>query len=537
MLAAAIPNAVVDVYLEDQLDRKFLALRRVTSGLETRLGVMRERLETSERAVIDYRNRNLAKGFGTQKQLDQQLEGISRRLGTVSAEQAEQASELASIDALIAEQGPIAAAGLFDTPDIDRMLNQMTELTQRRERLLERDGADSPQAREIGNEIQRISEVIAAEVQRLRDVQANRVTLAAARVDALRDQLFGLETRAIVQAERDLQLAQFERDYEAEQTVYRSFLNQFTQTNEVADLQEGDAQITSYADPPPSPVAPNKKLAAVLGGIAGGFGGMGLVFLRTMTDSSVRSPVQLRRLTGGVTTFTQPRVGQFPLRRGDPLASVANNPFSALSESVRSLRSHLLLSAPKDKNAGIVVSVISTQSGSGKTTTSLLLARSFAQMGVPCVLIDADMRHPSIADWLGQPARPDLVEVLADVVPLDDALRTDPESRAQVLTARRGLKDPAGFLLSDAMGSLMQKLRQRFRVIIVDTAPLSPLSDATPMIRMSDNVVLMARYGSEIADVEAGVDILGRLGATKVCTVLSLAPRTMVTPNGHDVTS
>lgn len=526
LLAAAIPNAVVDVYLEDQLDRKFDALRRVTGGLQDRLENMRERLEASERAVIEYRNRNLTEGFGGSELLTQQIGDLSRRLSQATAEQAELDSDLAGIDALIDRSGLVAAAGLFASDLIDRTQAQITELRERQEALRQRFGEDNQQMLNMSVEIKRLEATVAKETQRLRDDQAQRAALAAARVEALRRQLRVLETRAIEQAEREVRLTQLERDYAAEQAVYTSFLDKFTAISESMNLQEGDAQIISYADPPSRPIAPDKKMAVALGGIAGGFGGMGLVFLRTLTDRRIRTTAQLRALTGGATVFTQPRTAGLPFRRQDPLRAVAGDPLGPLSESVRSLRSHLMLSGTRDEGGAQVVTFISTGTNCGKTTTSLLLARALSQMGAPCVVIDADLRRSSMATMLDLPPQPDLIDVLKGEVPLDEALKRDPASRARILTARTGINDPAGVLLSDAMSELVRKLRSRFRIVIFDTAPLMPVSDAVPLIRISDNVVLMVRYGTPLQELETGLEQLDKLGTGQVCAVLSMAPRT-----------
>ena len=406
----------------------------MTEGLEARLNAMRGRLEASERAVIEYRNSNLLDGFGGQRQLDQQLADLSRRVGETASEQAELASDLDGIDALISNRGAVAAAGLFQSDLIERLQSQIIELRQREALLLEGFSKDSLQVSNISDEIARTESVIAAEVQRLRDNQAARVGLAAARVETLRQQLTDLENRAITQAERDVLMAQFERDYEAERAVYTTFLDKFTQTSEVASLQEGDAQIITYADPPPAPIAPKKKMAVALGGIAGTFSGIGLVFLRRLSDRSIGSSAQLSTLTGGA-VFTQPRPLGFPLSRTTPLTAASTDPRGPLSESIRSLRSHLMLSVARERDGGKVVSFVSTRSGCGKTTSAILLARSFSQMGMSCVLVEADLRRSMIADMLGLSPRPDLVDLLKDEASWDQALQKD---------ARLGGADPDG---------------------------------------------------------------------------------------------
>lgn len=533
-LAAAIPNAVVDVYLDDQLDRKFVALRRVTSALQSQLTNMRERLEASERAVIDHRTGNLSEGFGGSELLAQQIGDLSRRLSQASAEYAELEADLAGIDDLIEESGAKAAFGMFESDLLDQLYNDVIELRQRRDQLSQRFGADTAQTTDTNEAIARLEATIAEETRRLRDAQAQRADLAAARVEALRQELRKLEARAIEQAQREVRLTQLERDYEAEQTVYTSFLDKFTETSETLNLQEGDAQIITYANPPSSPIAPNKKLSVALGGISGVFAGMGLIFLRALTDSAIRSTSQLRTLTRG-TVLTQPKVYRFMLGRANPLLNATRNPLGPLSESIRSLRSHLMLSVPR--NTGEIVSFVSTQTNCGKTTTSVLLARSLAQMGVSCVLVETDLRRPSFARLLKMQPEHDLVDVLRGKVPLDEALHTDPKSSARLLMAKSGLADPAGILLSDAMSDLLQELRQKFRVVIIDTAPLAPVSDAAPLIRMSDQVVLMVPHGMKREDVENGLETLAKLDPPQMLSVLSMMPRRFQKKYGYSYQS
>lgn len=522
-LAAAIPNAALNVYLEDQLDRKFDGIQRTTQGLQPRLADMRERLEISERAVIDYRIKNLAEGFGSQARLTQQIDDLSRRLGQLTAEQTELDSDLSGLDALIQTSGLVAASGLFQSDLIENTQSQIAELWQRRDLLLERFSEDMPLVLTVDKEISRLETTLADVAQSLRDNQAQRAALSKSRVDALREQLRTLETRAIEQAEREVRLTQLRRDYSAEQAVYATFLDKFTETSEALNLQEGDVLIISYADPPASPVAPDKKLAVALGGIAGGFLGVALLFFRSFSDKKVREASQLRHMTrGGV--FTQLRTSGILLRNTNPLSVALENPVGPLSESVRSLRSHLMLSISKERKGGTVVSIVSTRTDCGKTTTSLLLARSLAQMGVSCVVVDTDLRRGSISTVLDIPTRPDLTDVLSGTISLELALQKDRSSAAHVLTARSDTSDPAGLLLSEAMSTLLQQLREKFQMIIIDTAPLNSVSDAAPVIGMSDNVVMMVRYGIPLEEVNAGFNSLYNLGDGQVSAVLSMAP-------------
>jgi len=521
-LAAAVPNAVVDTYLQGQLNRKFDAIQRVTSGLNARLAVLRLRLEDSERALVDHRNQNLAAGFGSRERLEQQLRELSSRLGAASAEQALLASELNEIDTLMASGGAVAAAGLFSSDLLAKLRNETATTEQRRSQLSERFGADSPQVREADEEIARLDVALAAEIARLRNDQLNRMAVARAQELALKEQLNALERQELDLSERAVTMAQLEREIEVNRVTYETFLGKFTETSEAVELQEADAQVISYAQLPKSPIAPRKKLGVALGLFAGAMLGMGVVFARSVGDTAIGSPNQLRSLMPEAHVMALPRLGGF-LNRPDPLSFVLQKPHSALSESVRALRSYLLLSTPGDSQT---MAVVSCGPGDGKTTTSVMLGRSMAQMGKSCVLVETDLRRGNIGRIMDIPSRPDLVDVLKGSATLDEALQPDPHSNLFILNARTKLKDPAALLMSQQMADLVKQLEGMFDMVIFDTAPLLSIADAVPLVGLVDNVVLLVREASTTtSELESCLRVLQSSAATLTCTVLSMSTK------------
>lgn len=515
MLAAAVPNTLVDLYLEDQIDRRFSVLSRVTSGLENRLETMRERLETAELAVIEFRNQNLADGFGSRSQLDQQLDDLSSRLSAVRAENTELASDLQGIDRMIAEQGALATAGLFSSPIIDNLLEEIGRLRERASRLSVQFGEDVPQLRGVNSEIDRLETSLTNEIMRLRDNRARMVELSARRTASLQAELRALEQRAILQAEREVRLAQLEREQTAARVIYETFLDRFTEVREVIDFQEGDAQVIDYADPPPAPFAPNKKLSAALGCLAGGFLGIGLVFVRHLSRNDLTTTGELERLIPAFTIVPMPSVWRL-FRRTNPIALALRSRPSPLGEAVRTLRSIVLLSEPA------VVSVVSPLAGAGKTTTAINLARSIARAGRSCVLVDADLRRGDVAQFLDLRTDRDFHDLLvARHDYLDATLQKDADTPLSVITARADVADPGAALLSKKLGLVIANLKERFEVVVVDTAPLLSGTDALPLIQNSDAVVMVVPRGSDIDDVRVATGKIGRFDVTSRISVFN----------------
>lgn len=517
LLAAAVPNTLVDLYLDDQVNRRFSVLSRVTSELEVRLETMRERLETAERAVIEFRNRNLAEGFGSRSQLEQQLDDLSMRLSAVRAENAELKSDLQGIDGIIEDHGALATVGLFSSPIIDGLLEELAGLRQRAVRLTTQFGEGIPQLQEVYSEIDRLETSLTNEIMRLRDNRARMVELSSRRAASLQTELRALEQRAIQQAEREVRLSQLEREQAAARVVYETFLDRFTETREVVDVQEGDAQVIDYADPPPAPFSPNKKLSAALGGLAGGFIGLALVFVHHLTRSHVKTTVELERLLPDFTIVPMPSVWRL-FRRAAPLGAALQSGLSPLSEAVRALRSIVLISEPS------IISIVSPLAEAGKTTTAINLARSFSRAGRSCVLVDADLRRGDIAELLKLDKTPDLHDLLVSWPDsLDAALQKDPESNLSVITARGGVTDPGAVLLSRTLRLLIAELRNRFEVIVFDTAPLLSGTDALPLIQHSDAAVMVVPRMSNEDEVRLAADKIGRFSVTSRISVFNFA--------------
>ncbi len=522
-LAAAVPNTVVDVYLREQLNRKFDAIQRVTTGLEARLMVLRERLELAEQSVVQYRNQNLAQGFGTKERLEQQLRELSSRLGGATAERTLLATELAEIDALIARGGAVAAAGLFTSDVLDKLRAEILDVEQREALWRARFGEESLQVQEARDDIARLEQVFATEINRLREDKVNLVNVAVARVTALKRQLGTLEQQELDLSKRAVTMAQLERELQANRVTYESFLAKFTETNEVVDLQEADAHVIAYAQPPKTPAAPRKKLAVALGLFGGAVLATGLVFLLALRSQRITSLGQLRVCLNDAHVMALPRLPR-GIRRRQPQNYILQKQQSHLSESVRALRGHLLMSA---KDTGQVISIVSCNPYSGKTTTSVMLGRTIAQMGKSCVLVEGDLRRGDISKKIGASHRPDLVDILNGSATLATALQRDPLTNMFVLHARSSLQDPAALLMLPQMEQLIAQLKAEFDVVLFDTAPLLSVTDSLPLVQAADQVVLLVQDGkTKESELENGLRVLRKASARLSCGVLSMARKT-----------
>lgn len=264
-------------------------------------------------------------------------------------------------------------------------------------------------------------------------------------------------------------------------------------------------------------VSPKIKLNLALGLGAGLLLGVALAFARQLLDTTIRSAESLRELTGQPVLAT---IG-FDRRAGsNPLASSLS---PSVSEAFRQLRTNLKfieLTSPLR-----AVAITSALPGEGKSMTAANLAQAFAQVGERVLLVEADLRRPGITQRLGRENLIGLTDVLMGTVELDDALQPGGDGEFALMPSGTIPPNPSELLGSALMLELMESLRERFDLLVLDTPPVLPVTDAGIIAQYVDSVVLVVRHGrTRRARISAALEAMENLGAPVVGTVLNAAP-------------
>ncbi|MBN9192466.1 polysaccharide biosynthesis tyrosine autokinase [Microbacterium sp.] len=231
--------------------------------------------------------------------------------------------------------------------------------------------------------------------------------------------------------------------------------------------------------------SPNKSRDAVLGGIAGLLIAALALTIWALLDTRVRSEDVLRRIT------ELPVLGAVPSRKDNgrrPI--VVSEPNGAGAEAHRGVRSSLRFSAVGHEITTIAVT--SSIPGEGKTTVAINLALTYAEAGVRVLLVDADLRRPMVAQSLGLENSVGLTTMLVGAVGFDDAKLPWGDTRLWVLPAGVVPPNPAELLASERMAEILRDLRTDFDVMVVDTAPLLSVADATIIAPLVDTTIVVA---------------------------------------------
>ncbi|MDH5151487.1 polysaccharide biosynthesis tyrosine autokinase [Kocuria palustris] len=282
----------------------------------------------------------------------------------------------------------------------------------------------------------------------------------------------------------------------------------------------------SSATPPSAPSSPDLKKNLLIGLAAGIVISLLYLFLRHAFDRKIRSSEGVEKRTG------LPLLGAVPVdsrlsssRQLIPLSTSRKDARGwATAEALRMLRTNLAFSNVDNPPRSIVVS--SSISGEGKSAVTANLAAALAAAGESTIVIDADLRRPVQHHFFGVPGGAGLTDVLRGAATLDEVLQPGPDSENLfVLTAGRTPPNPSELLGSDTMRQLIQEL-SRDHIVLLDTPPVLPVTDAAVLARSSDGVILVAQAGrTNLDDLQKAVERLRSLSAPLLGVVVNRAPR------------
>jgi capsular exopolysaccharide synthesis family protein len=331
--------------------------------------------------------------------------------------------------------------------------------------------------------------------------------------------------------ESAIEYSLLKRDVDANRTLSEGLLERLKEAGVTAGLRSNNFRIVDTARVPTAPSGPNLMRNLAFAFPLGLSIGVGLAFLLESMDNTVRTPEQAQIISA------LPSLGMIPLgsrstrelggREKLALASsreavelvTKSRPRSQMAESYRALRTSLLLTfaggPPK------IILITSALPEEGKTTTSVNSAIVLAQKGTPVLLIDADLRRPSIHKTLGLGPQIGLSNVLTGTATLQQAIIPStilPD--LFILPAGTPPPNPAELLASAKMKNVLEELRRHYDHIVIDSPPTLSVTDAVVMSTAADAVVLVIRSGHTTKPaLRRARDILLQVNA-RVCGVL-----------------
>ena len=293
----------------------------------------------------------------------------------------------------------------------------------------------------------------------------------------------------------------------------------------LSSLQTGNAELVQPAELPSSPSSPKPVRNGVLAAIIGLLVGLGLAFFFERLDRRLRDPEEARDAFGLPILATVPE--SKAIMASNKRSAAVELPFVE-NEAFRMLRAQLRYFNTDETVQAVAIS--SHAAEVGKSTVSWNLAR-VAATSSKAIVVEADLRNPTLSAQHGLRPGPGLAEVLTHQVGLDAAIQSKPLTggnsgaggQLDVIVAGSIPPNPAELIETRAMSDILLELRKRYELVVIDTAPIGVVSDALPLLRMADGLIVVARIGKTTRDTAHAMrDQLDRLDVSVLGVVANV---------------
>ena len=493
-LAATIANAIAENFVQSNLMRRYEAAAYAREFLQNRLNSVRAKLEESERKAVEYaQQQGLIKVRTGQGQTASEQSILANDLSSLSEQLTLARAQRAQAEAQFrAGTGGSIAAQSISNPTLNNLHGQRAELYGQLSKLESDFGPEYPTVvalksqlaeldRQIGREQGRVSSSVAQDLGGRYRQALSAERAIQARVDSLKSQLLG-------EAGRSIQYNIIQRDVDTNRALYDALLQRFKEVGIAGGIGTNNISIVDRALPPRLPFKPNLPLNITLGLILGLLGGCAVSVVLEHLEDSELLPRDFQRKLG------VPLLGVTPkLSAPTDVRTALIEPRSPLSEAYFSILTALQFTTPHGTPKTLMLT--SAQAKEGKSTTSLALALGLLRIGSRVLLIDADMRNPSLHKTFGCSLAPGLSNVLSGNGTLSDSIQQSERPNLSLLMAGKVPPNPAELLSGDAMARLIEEAAKHYDHVIVDGPPVLGLADAPLLSRAVEATVLVLEAG------------------------------------------
>lgn len=498
-LAQVASDAMANAYIQSQMEARVGLTQQAAAWLSERLGGLKERLEDSEHKLQNYREaNNLIDVAGVDTLVSKQLDEITKRLVDASSKRLEAETVYRQLNSL-ADRSYNSLSSfpiILSNPLVVKLRENETNAELKVSELSKRYGSKHPKMIAAQSDLDAVRDSVATQMKRIatgieKEYSSAKIKEAALE-KALADKI--KDVRNLNRTE--FALNEYTREVTANRTMYETFFNRIRETTETGDLQTANARISDPAILPNIPVKPNKKLVVALALVVSLMFGVGLAFLLDALDATLKNAEDVDRklgvpLLGMLPMIEESVLEKLGLEEGRLVRAFSDDSLHGFSESVRTLRTSLTLAGLEHSSK--VVLLTSSVPGEGKTTTSANLAEAYGQME-KTLLIDADMRRPTMAKKLGLPHNSKgLSNAVAYPDTLEECIHHMEELNIDVIPSGPIPPNPLELLSSRNFEQLLDTLRGRYQRIIIDSAPMRLVSDALYLSTLVDGVVYVVK--------------------------------------------
>jgi polysaccharide biosynthesis transport protein len=531
--AAQIANAIADAYITDQMDAKYEIQRRASDWLQKRVNELRQQAAASEDAVNGFKAANNMVAAGGTLLKEQEVAELNRQLVTAREKTSESLARLNRIGSVLsrADLGGTPVDGGRSDPSVDgtvsdvfnnaiitKLRQQYLDLVNREAEFSVRYGKDHAVVVNLRNQIRDVRNSISNELKRLAESFKSDYLISKQRQDSLEQDLAKSVNQSQETNKARATLRELESGAQSTRSLYDLFLQHYMESLQQQTYVSTEARVVASATPPEQKSSPKTVLVLALSVLGGLGSGAGLGFLRDIMDRVFRTADQVERIVRVPCVALVPLLKQAPessqtpsrlpaadgrrniRREWSTLWTVVNSPLSGFAEAIRSIK--LAADLQGAKGVSTVIGFTSSVPNEGKSTVAASLALLTGQVGCRVILIDCDLRNPTITRALAPNATMGIIEVLSGEKSVEEVIWRCPVTKLNFLPAvKRNLVHTSEILGSGATKKLFEQLRLSYDYIVVDLPPLAPVIDVRATGHLIDFYFLVIEWGGTKIDV------------------------------------
>lgn len=540
VLAANVANTMGEQYITSYLDAKMELTTKASSWLNERLAILKQTLDASEDRLIAFKQENglVDVGGSVGRINENEVLLITAELASANSELSGKQDLFRDVQALQGQPQLLETIPSIQAdPLVQNVKIQQGQAQRQLDELLNRYGERHPRVVDAKSQLATLNGALEGHINRVVGTISKDFQLARQRVASIRAKLNTGKEEIQAIGTKKFKLDALERETATNQAIYDTFYTRITEANSADGLETANARVSDFALPPVNPIKPKKQLIIALAALASLVLSMLMAFLYEQMDDTIKGTADIERKLGLKLLGILPLIknGLFSKGRDLPLnpADIPDKK-GTFNEAVNTARTAICLDdgdAPRK-----VITITSSVPGEGKSTASINLAYSLAQLE-RVLLIDCDMRRPTVAKAAGLDKNvTGLSNLITGTATARECIKRGAfDGSVDILPSGPIPEQPLELLSSKRFEKILEQLCQHYDRIVIDSAPTQAVSDALVLGKLSDAVVYIIKsHDTSIELVKRGVQRLKQSGAPIAGVLITQVDIDKITSYGGD---
>lgn len=486
--AADAANALAQTYIDQNLEVRMASSKETSDWLTQQLDQQRQRIEASENALQQYRERHDAVSLQDRQNIvAQKLTDLNAMVTRAKADRISREALYNQVRAIQTRQAPLdTLPAILSNSYLQQLKSEHSRLQAQYAELSQELGERNPRMIALRTSITDAESKLEAELSKQVAAMRNELEAAQTLENRLTEALDAQKGEVVQLNRTGIDYGVLERELSANREIFESLLARTRERGIAGELKASEVRVIDAAQLPHSPIWPNRQQTLFYAAFFGLLLGVGLAFVFEYMDDRLKTPEEIRQYLGLPFLGLVPLIDKKDTNNETPL--LPSNATPLFTESFRAVRTNVIFSGESRVRTLVITS---TGPGEGKTSVACNLAVSLAMTGRRVLLIDMDMRRPNVHGTFKLDQTPGLADLLAGNIELGAALREVSVPGLWIMPSGARVGNPAELLSSPAFTELLTTVSEKFHWVIIDSPPVAAVTDAAIVAHIASAVLFV----------------------------------------------